>query len=1308
MAVLLLTAAASALTAGTSAFVQIAAAAAATAIGGFIDNQLFGPKLADQQGPRLDSLQVQASTEGTPIPEIAGRVRIAGQIIWATNFKEVATTEKQGGKGGGGSAKTTTFAYFANFAVGLCEGSIDRIGRIWADGKPLSLAGITMRVYRGAADQAPDPLIEGVEGAGNVPAYRGTAYVVFDNLALEKFGNRLPQLTFEVFRRVSSLEGDSLETIVRSVTMIPGAGERAYDTKVQTRDLGGGSTTPENDSAGRSTSDWSVALDDLKASLPNVDTVFLVVGWFGDDLRCGSCSIRPKVEVANKVTTPDAWVVHGLARSGALVMSLSAGKPAYGGTPSDDTVVRAVRDLKARGYAVVFYPFLFMDVPTGNALPNPYGGASQPVYPWRGRITCHPAAGQPGTVDKTASAGTQVAAFFGSCLASHISVSINTSTDAVATSYSGPAEWGLRRFILHYAKLCAAVNAIDAGTIDAFLIGSELRALCAVRDSATNFPAVARLKTLAADVKGILGGGVKVSYAADWSDYNGYRPADGSNDVFFHLDPLWADSNIDFVGIDWYAPLADWRDGTGHLDRIAGAPSIYDRAYLLSNIEGGEFFDWFYANDTDRTNQARTVITDSAYGKPWVFRSKDLRNWWLNRHYDRLGGVESASPTGWLAQMKPIWLCELGVPSVDKGANQPNVFYDPKSSESFFPYFSKGTRDDLIQRRATEAAMSWWEPTAGHNPVSVVYGGRMIEALGIWTWDARPYPAWPGRADLWSDGDLYPLGHWLNGKVGLADLAALVAERCRRVGFTAYDVSALVGVVTGYLRDRPMSPRAEIEALASAYSFDAVETDGVIRFLPRGRSSIATLTLAELAVPDQGEEITLTRGQETELPNEVAVGFTDAIDEYKPGAVSANRLAGYSDRKSDLRLALVMDQFQAQSIADRALVEAWIERETAQLSLPPSQIALDPGDVIDLAIGGQTRAFRLTRVLDKGERDAQAVRTEAAIYVPPLNGIAPPTITPPPIYGAAILHLMDLPLLRDADDGFSPYAAASSSPWAGVALMDSPTGSDFLLDTTLSVRASVGETIQPFPSGPTDYWDESSVLELKLYTGELASATPDAILAGGANSLAVGTPDGDWEIIQFADAVLTGPQTYRLTKLLRGRLGTEHAIRSPLAIGAPIVLLNEAVAKIDGRAAERLASRFYRWGPQALDISDPAWQQTTFATKAVGRMPWSPVQIAGARNSSGDLAITWIRRTRFGGVWTDGVDVPLNEESERYEVDVMNGANVVRTIATTSPTTSYSAAQQVADFGSAQSAISVRVYQLSASVGRGWPGSAII
>jgi hypothetical protein len=88
--------------------------------------------------------------------------------------------------------------------------------------------------------------------------------------------------------------------------------------------------------------------------------------------------------------------------------------------------------------------------------------------------------------------------------------------------------------------------------------------------------------------------------------------------------------------------------------------------------------------------------------------------------------------------------------------------------------------------------------------------------------------------------------------------------------------------------------------------------------------------------------------------------------------------------------------------------------------------------------------------------------------------------------------------------------------------------------------------------------------------------------------------------------------------------------------------------------------------------------------------------------------MSWIRRTRFGGAWADGADVPLNEESERYEIDILNGANVVRTMAATSPTVTYTAAEQTADFGSPQPSVALKVYQISATVGRGWPAAATL
>ena len=112
--------------------------------------------------------------------------------------------------------------------------------------------------------------------------------------------------------------------------------------------------------------------------------------------------------------------------------------------------------------------------------------------------------------------------------------------------------------MLHYAHLCAL-----AGGVDAFCIGSEMRGLTQIRDSADGYPAVRALCTLAEEVRAILGPDTRIGYAADWSEYFGHQPADGSGDVLYHLDPLWASPAIDFVGIDNYMPLSDWRDGDG-------------------------------------------------------------------------------------------------------------------------------------------------------------------------------------------------------------------------------------------------------------------------------------------------------------------------------------------------------------------------------------------------------------------------------------------------------------------------------------------------------------------------------------------------------------------------------------------------------------------------------------------------------------------------------------------------------------------------------------------------------------------------
>ncbi len=175
--------------------------AAGAIAGNVIDQSLFGPPTHHRDGPRLSDLYVQASSEGAPVPRVWGRMRIAGQIIWATRLEEVVSTSSAGGKGALSrpSSTVTDYEYFTNLAIGLAQGPIARIGRVWADGKEIELDAFTWRFYPGDETQEPDSLILAKEGADAAPAYRGLAYVVLERLPLAQFGNRVPQFSFEIF-----------------------------------------------------------------------------------------------------------------------------------------------------------------------------------------------------------------------------------------------------------------------------------------------------------------------------------------------------------------------------------------------------------------------------------------------------------------------------------------------------------------------------------------------------------------------------------------------------------------------------------------------------------------------------------------------------------------------------------------------------------------------------------------------------------------------------------------------------------------------------------------------------------------------------------------------------------------------------------------------------------------------------------------------------------------------------------------------------------------------------------------------------
>jgi hypothetical protein len=1249
--------------------------------GALIDQSLFGG--GKSSAPQIRDLTVTASTEGSPIPRVYGRAKVGGQVVWATELDAVVSTARSGGKGGVlGGATTESVSYYANFAVGLCEGPIAAVRRVWADGNPLDLDTVTMRVHPGDEAQEADPLIVAKEGADAAPAYRGLAYVVFEGLALAAFGNRIPQLAFEVLRPVGALERR-----VRAVTLIPGATEFGYDTAAVARRAGFGVSQTENRHLAVAPTDWTASLDELQALCPNLEHVSLVVAWFGDDLRCGRCTVAPRVEDNGKVTTRP-WSAGGLGRAAARRASLVDGAPAYGGSPSDDSVVAAIRDLAARGLKVTLYPFLMMDVAADNALPDPRtGAASQPAYPWRGDITCDPAPGAPGTVDGSAAVADQVAAFFGTATAAHFSVGGGRAV------YAGPNEWSWRRFVLHMAALGKA-----AGGVDALVIGSELPALTRVRSASGVYPAAAELRALAAEARKIVGPGTKLTYAADWTEY-GAHVLDGGAEVRFPLDPLWASADIDAVGIDWYAPLADWRDGTGHADQ-AVTQSVYDPAYLGGNVAGGEAYDWYYADDAARDAQDRTPITDGL-GKPWVFRQKDIAAWWANPHRERVGGVEVGGDTAWVPQGKPVWLTEAGCPAVDKGANAPNLFPDPKSSASGLPHDSTGARDDLMQRRAIEAVLAHWDPAAGANPVSAVYGAPILDParIALWTWDARPWPAFPLATSVWSDGPAWQTGHWLNGRLGQAPLAELVAAAAADSGIGNVDAGALEGVIDGLVVSAPSALREVLQPLADLFAFAAHEREGAVVLAPRGRGPRMMLAPDTLAL--DGEDAPLLRqerAQETETAAELAVSFLDVAADFQPSVATARRSGTRATGQLGMDTAIVAWRGEMIRRAEQRLQDLWVARDTANFALPPNAVALEAGDLVGLAADGGARLFEVTEVTEGAVR-AVAARAIAPEIFAPGGGTGSLAASPVAVQGVAAFPevlLLDLPA-AGSDPPTLLRVAAAASPWPrGIALWRDAGGS-FVRDVVLTTPATAGETLDALLPGPAWRFDRAAAVTVRLGGGTLIGSGEAAMLAG-ANLAAIAAPDGPWEIIRFAEAELVGAGTWRISTLLRGLSGTEDAAAGPKPAGSRFVMLDQAVAPLVSGIGNVGRSLDWRAAPLGRDHADPFATAFSARVSDLALQPRRPVHPRAVRGDAG-IALRWIGRSRGEDGW--GVEPPL-DLPEAWRIDVLDGAGAVRrSIEAPAARALYAAADEIADFGAPQTALTVQIAQVSPLVGAG-------
>lgn len=1248
--------------------------------GSVVDDALFGDNTQRDQAGR--DFRLQSSSEGGAILRIYGWNRVGGNIIWATQLERI-TAQSSGAKGMDMfGSENEQDAIAANFAVAFCEGEVTHLGRVWADGELLDLSGVNVRFYNGSETQLADSLIAAKQGSEYAPAYRGLCYMVFERLPLEPFGNRIPNISVELCRASGDLESD-----IRAITLIPGATEFGYDPTPRVRVVSPGKVVGENTHMAAQSSDWSLSIDELQSMCPNLEHVALVLAWFGDDLRCGSCNIQPRVEGADRVINGVSWQVGGLGRADVPVVTTHDGGPAYGGTPSDNAVLAAIADLKTRGLKVTLYPIILMDIAADNALIDPYTSLNgQPAYPWRGRITCDPAPGVSGTPDKSAAIDAPVSSFVGGAAASDFAATEET------IAYSGPAEWGYRRMILHYAHLAEL-----AGGVDAILIGSEMRGLTTLRRADDEFPFVEALVNLAVEVKSVVSSTTKVTYAADWTEYSGFQPADAPGDKLFHLDPLWASAAIDAVGIDNYMPIADWRDGSAHLD-AEDARSIYDIDYLQANIAGGEGYDWFYASDADRDAQIRTPFTDGVHGESWVWRFKDLVSFWDNEHHNRIGGVRDSSPTAWVPQGKPFWLTELGCGAVDKGANLPSAFADSKSAEDKRPYFSSGSPDALMQRQFLRAHHQWWRADApdfvdGQNPASGVYSGRMLDAdrIYLWTWDARPFPAFPNLDDVWSDGANYSTGHWLNGRLGSRGAAELLQAVA-----TDYGVSITTNYsgdikVEGFQIESMTAMRGAIEPLLEAANLSLVDRPDGLVAIQSGTAPVEVFSADECVVV--GDAIVERKRPDNSVSiGRLSLNYLDRQRSFMTGTATALALSG--EGGSSVNSGLVIEPGTARAVAEQVLGRQTREEDTLEFALPPSCLDLEVGDIV--ALDGQDDGpFIVTSIRDSAIRrvSARALANQTVFAL----GSAQNGDTS---FGAAAISLpyavaAHVPGPASGFGSTRIFVGAVADPWPGEVIIRDEVSGAFVARVTQS--AVLGVLTAPLSAANCQTWDRGSTLSVELYDGHLAGLDEFSVLAGG-NRVAVQRDDGSWEIIGFAQAVLTGNNTYELTNLLRGLEATWNGTAT-ISAGRQLMLLDEKTTSFD--VNEELLGGSFDLLAYA-GSSDPSGTKLSVSVDLSPVLPLAPVHLIATRDAaSGDVTVSWVRRARRNGNSWVGAEIPLDLLPESYRLEIYDGAVLKRTISVASPEAIYSNSQQMADFGSLPPSFTFTVAQISPVYGVG-------
>jgi hypothetical protein len=1137
----------------------------------------------DKISGKLSEISLQTSTYNKIIPLMYGTNKLAGNIIWLGEVKEVVnnnTTTLKIGKGQKINQTSINYLYYLSFAVAICRGEVKELKNVWADTKLLDLTTYSHRFYSGTDTQQPDSLIEVIEGAGRVSAYRDICYVVFENFPLSEFNNRLPNFLFEIVKQneieLNSDGENSLENCIKGINIIPSCGEFSLNTTTQYKageqfiesivEWVSGIWYPLNENNNSKISDALLSLNNLLTELPNCEWFSPHIAFFGDSLNILDCTLKPRVSFNFFYTNypiytrPDKYNIGTKwdRYNTPLLSKDSTGKFRFqGGTSSDNSVLSFYGELKNRGKKTVFRPEILIDIentPSKKLLSGNIGNVHD---------------------------------FF-----------IKNN--------------GYNEFILHYASLLKDY-------VDVFLIGSEMIGLTSLQNTDDySFPAVDELINLAEQVRNIVGNSVKISYAAGYREYHNFNG-------WYNLDKLWMSEYIDFIGINAYFPLTNLPQND------------ITKEIIKSGWFSGEGFDYSTINGN------RVEIDDK-------YAYKNMEYWWKNVHINP-DGVQ----TLWIPESKKMWFTEYGFCSVDGTTNE------PYRNAGDFPVYSNGNVDFFAQRMAIEATEE------------AFVDSDFIENKLLYCWDARPYPFFPNKIDLWNDCEIWKYGHWLNGKTRISNANVLIYQLFRDAGLDTniIDKIEIDEFVDGFVINNSLSVRDALYILQKVYYFDCVEENSKISFISnkssiRDGKNIVNIYEEDLvATKRDGKnayiDVSVTSGNN--LPKRLDLIFIDKNNDYDTTSVYAERSGVESDKNEVETLPVVLDEEKARNIAEISLYLSWLEKTVFNFILPLKYLYLTVSDLIRLHLDDKSYVLKIgTITLENNTLRVRATQFDNTIYNYVKDISLNPNIEILLNAGMTNLKIIELPAMNQnmLDKIHLFFIITNELPgWKGANIYFSGNnGRTYEILSGVREISMVGSVSNvPKPAKPY-YFDNQNKLKVFFYgkiDTDLLENIGDLELLNGANTALYGN-----EIIQFSSIVLNDDGSYTVGRLLRGLYDTEDEINNHSSDDI-FVFLNKNI--FTWEFDHDKINFCYNYKAVSFDKDMADAQNIKYTINGRNLKPFAPCHLTYKIIDDGNLLLTWEEKGRGYSNWLSNVDYVSGEKYTKYCLEIETNG-IIKTIYT--------------------------------------------